>query len=807
MTAVVQDIRHGVRLLWRTPSVALLAIAALALGSGASTAIFSVVDAALWKPLPYRDAGRLLVVWEKNPALDRYRMYVAPANLPAWRQNHSFDGLAEVVAGRINLTGGPNGHIDPEELGVERVSADLFPLLGVAPAIGRTFRGEEDRPGQPGVVILSYRLWQQRFAGDAGIAGKTIRLRDQPYQVVGVMPARFSVLDPKIDLWVPLALDPYDPRVAKARMLAVVGRLKNGVTIEQADREMAGIGAQLEQSNAALNKGWRPALYSYRNQIVGKTETALHIIMAAVGLLILMACANVANLLLARGASRQRELAVRGALGASRGRIVAQLLGESTALSLAGGLAGLLLAPAILAALTRLGAGTVPRIDEARFDLRMFLFAVGVSLLSGLLFGMVPAIQGSGAHLQAALAEEGRGGTTGRSGRIARSLLVVIEVALAVVVLIASGLLMRSFLRLRATDPGFRGDSVLTFRLPLGGGRNSAPERRAAFLDRVAANLSAIPGTESVGAVDSLPLTGLGAGSSFVISGQPEPPAEKRPLGLVRSITAGYFQTMGIRMISGRQFAGSDTAAAPAVAIIDDWMARRFFPASDPLGATLTLDQPARKSVTIVGVARSVKPDKMEGSEWPTIYLPYAQRPQVAMTIVLRTGQSPQSLAPTVERQIHQLDPDQPVVDVRPMEQIVSESLASARFDALLLGGFAAIAFLLCAVGIYGVVSYDASGRTREIGIRMAMGAQPIDILRLILGQGAGLAGCGLAVGLISAFALTRLMESMLYQVKPSDFPTFAAMAALLGAVAIFASYLPSRRAMALDPMAALRHE
>lgn len=813
MYPVIQDLRYGLRLFLKTPSVAATAILALALGTGASTAIFSVVDAALWKPLPYRDPKSLLVIWEKNPAQDRFRMFVAPANLPGWQQNQSFEGMAAVWSARINLTGGPNGHIDPEELRVERVSAGLFPLLGVQPPMGRAFLADEDRPGHANFVLLSRSLWQRRFGGDSAIVGKTIRLRDQPYQVVGVMAAGFSVIDPLVDLWVPLGLNPNDPRFATARTLMVVARLKHGVTLDQARAEMEGIGARLERANPSLNTGWRPSLFPYRDEIVnrtqkaGATQRALQVIMAAVGLLILMACANVANLLLASGGARQRELSVRAALGASRARLVIQLLGESIVLASAGGAVGLVLARALLTGLARLGESTIPRIAEAKFDVRLFLFAVAVSILSAVLFGIVPAIQGSGASLSAALAEEGRGGTTGRSNRIARNLLVVVEVALAVIVLIAAGLLTRSFLRLRATNPGFQAGSLLTFRLPMGGARNGAPDRLAPFLTRVSERLAALPGVRSAGAVNVLPLTGLEAGSSFVMEGQPEPPPDRRPLGLMRSVTTGYFQTMGIPLVAGREFTGSDKPDAPLVAIVDETLVRRFSPDKAALGVHLTTDQPSRRVVEIVGVVRAVKSESMEANEWPTIYLPYAQWPLTAMSFAVRTARSPLSLASAVEREIHQLDPNQPVADMRPMDQVVSGALAEARFNTLLLAGFAGIAFILCAVGIYGVMSYDATQRTREIGIRMALGAQPGDVLRLVMGQSAWLAGAGILVGLAAALALTRVMASMLYGVMPSDFPTFAAMAALLGVVALLASYLPSRRAMALDPVAALRHE
>ena len=807
MQQIVQDLRQGVRSLTRARSLAAVAILALALGTGAGTAIFSVVDAALWKPLPYRDPKGLVVMWEESAALGTGRMYVAAANLPAWQQSRSFEGMAAVLDLRMNLTGGPNGHIEPEELRAEHVSAAIFPLLGVQPSIGRAFRADEDRPGHTDFVLLSHGLWQRRFGGDERILGKSIRLREQSCQVLGVLPAGFSVLDPQTDVWLPLGMDPYDPHSATARRLTVVARLKPGVGLPQARSEMAGIGARLERANPALNSGWRPAVYPFREGLVGSSEKALEVVMAAVGLLILMACANVANLLLARGAARQKEFALRMALGASRGRIVGQLLMESALLSLAGGAAGLVFARILLAWLSRLGAHSIPRIAEARFDVRLFVFAAALSLLSGLLFGAVPAIQGSGGALRATLAEEGRGGTAARSSRSLRNLLVVGEVSLAVVVLIAAGLLVRSFARLSATDTGFQPDSALTFGLPLGGGRNTAPERRAPFLDQVALRLTALPGARSMGAINVLPLSGFGPGSSFALEGHLQTLPGQRPIALMRIVTTDYFRTMGIPLLAGRGFTDSDGPHAPLVAIVDQYLARRFSPEASPVGARIAMDRPAPRTLEIVGVVGDVKPVSMNGESWPTVYWPYAQQPLAGISVVLRTARPPLSLAREVEREIHQLDPDQPVTEVESLDAVVGNSLGEARFHTLLLAGFAEAAFLLCAVGIYGVICYDTSRRTREIGIRMALGAQPGDVAWLIVRQGARLAAFGIALGLAAAFALTRFMASMLYGVEPSDFPTFAAMAATLGAVALLASYFPSRRAMALDPVAALRHE
>ncbi len=807
MHPIVQDLQYGVRSLTKAPSVALIAILALALGIGAGTAIFSVADAALWKPLPYRDPGGLVVMWEENPALETGRMYVAPANLAVWLENRSFEGMAGVWSVRVNLTGGPNGHVEPEELRAERVSAEIFPLLGVQPVIGRAFRPDEDRPGNIDFVLLSHSFWQRRFGGDKRILGKNIRLREQFCQVLGVLPAGFSVLDPLTDVWMPLGMDRHDPHVSTARMLTVVARLKPGVDLEQARAEMATVGARLAQANPALNSGWQPAVNPFRDGLVNQSKKPLDVIMAAVGLLILMSCANVANLLLARGTARQKEFALRMAMGASRWRIAWQLLSESAILSLAGGAAGLVFARVLLAWLSRLGANSIPRIAEARFDPRLFLFAAGLTLASGLLFGAVPALQGSAGELRLALATEDRGGTAAWSSRLLRNLLVVAEVSLAVVVLIGAALLVRSFARLTRTSPGFQADSALTFGLPMGGGRKSAPERRAPFLDQVALHLTALPGTISTGAVNVLPLTGFGPGSSFALEGRPQPPQGQRPIALLRATTPGYFGTMGIPMVAGRDFTVSDGPQTQMVAIVDQLLARRFSPDSSPVGLRIDLDRPSPRILEIVGVVGDVKPVSVNGEVWPTIYQPYAQQPWQAMQIVLRTARPPFTLAAAVQREIHKLDPDQPVTEVRTLDDVSGSSLGEARFHTFLLAGFAEAAFLLCAVGIYGVIGYDTSQRTREIGIRMALGAQPGDVSRLIVRQGAFLAGAGIVIGLGAALALTRYMASMLYGVEPSDFTTFAAMSVTLGAVAVLASYLPARRAMALDPTVALRHE
>ena len=808
MSSLARDLRHGARLLWKAPGFSAVALLALALGTGAACAIFSVVDAVLLKPLPFRDPQRLLVIWEGNHAQDLEKIFVAPGNFLEWRnQARTLEALAAVHDVHINLTGGPNGHIDPEELMAERASASLFPLLGVQPVVGRAFLPEEDQPGRTNFALLGYSLWQRRFGGDRSIAGKAIRLRDQSYTVVGVLPPGFSVLGSAMDVWIPLGLDPHDVRTAGMRFLTVIARLKPAVEIGRAQTELDVIGSRLEQANPALDRGWRPSLFPLREELVGNVQQALLVLLAAVGFLLLMACVNVANLLLARGATRRKEIAIRTALGAGRGRVAAQLLSESLLLALTGGSLGLLLARGVVALVARLGPASIPRLAEARIDARLFLFALAVSVATGILFGIAPALQGSGADLNTALREGGRGGTTSRSGRRVRSVLVVVEVALAVVVLIGAGLLIRSFVRLRSADPGFQPAGLLTLRLPLAGGRNASPDRRIAFFRQVTDRVATLPGVRAVGAANGLPLTGLGVGSNFAVDGRPAPAPEQRPMGLLRSVTCAYFRTMGIPLVAGRVFADSDTSQAPPVIVVNQALARRFWPEGNPIGGRLVVDQNNGRVAEIVGVVADVKPERIENQDWPTIYNPYAQVPVTTMTLVVRTAQPSLSLASAVEREVHRLDPDQPVADIRSMEDVVDRAIAGPRFNAALLGVFAEIAFLLAAVGIYGVISCDVGERTHEIGIRVALGAQPGDVLKLVLGQGARLAGYGIAAGMVAAFALTRLMASMLYGVRATDAYTFVAIPVLLGAVALAASYLPSRRALALDPVTALRHE
>jgi putative ABC transport system permease protein len=811
MFSFARDVRYGARLFWKAPGFSAVALVALALGMGATTAIFSVVNAVLLKPLPFRDPDRLLVVWEKNPAQNKFRMFVAAGNFVEWRQARSFEDMAAVRDFRTVLTGGPNGRVEPEEIRAERVSASLFSVLGVQARVGRTFRAEEDQPGRTTTALISHRLWQERFGADPSIAGKQIRLQDTNYTIDGVLPAGFGVIDPMVDVWVPLGLNTATAQAAAARNLMVIARLKPGCQTEQARSEMETIGDRLEHAYPALNAGYRPSLFELRNEFLGATgqqrvgtvEQALRVLMAAVGALLLMACVNVANLLLARGVNRRKEIAIRTALGASSGRIMVQLLTESVLLALTGGLIGLALAEAAVRLVANYGPAAIPRLSDSRLDLRIFLSALCVSVATGVLFGLVPAIQVMRANSLAALSEGGRGGTMSRSSRAVRNGLVVAEIAIAVVVLIGAGLLIRSFVRLRGADPGFQSDHLLTLRIPLTRARGATPELRAASFQQISDRLAALPGVRGVGAVNSLPLTDLGMGDTFTIQGQPIR-AGHAPLCLIRSVTIPYFRVMGIPHLEGRQFDDRDTAQSPKTVVVNQTLARRFRPAS-ALGGHIVLANLG--AVEIVGVVGDVKADRMDAGVWPTVYFPFPQAPVATMYMVVRTTVPPLSIATAVEREVTRFDPDQPVADLRPMEAVVDQSIASARFNTAMLGVFAVIAFALSAVGIYGVISYDVNRRVNEIGLRMALGAQPGDVLRLVMRQGALLAAGGVLLGLAAAFGCTRLMESMLYGVQATDLYTFAGIALLLAGVALAATYLPSRRAMGLDPVTALRHE
>ena len=804
MAPIGRDVRHGIRLLRKSPEFTVVALATLALGLGAATAIFSVVDAVLLKPLPFPHADRLLIIWEKNAAQNKSKLLVAGGNFLEWqKQARSLDALAAYQDVHVNLTEGPNGHIDPEELPAQRISAELLPMLGIQPIEGRLFSPGQDQPGVADQALLSYSLWQRRFASDRAITGKAIRLSDKSYVVAGVLPRGFRILDTTADVWIPLGLDPGDPRSTRGRFLTVVARLRSGASLQQARSELDTVGDRLERVDPVLNHGWRPSVFRLQDEFTGDVRRPLLILTGAVGFLLLMACVNVANLLLARGNTRRREIAIRMSVGASRGRIAGQLLEESLLLALTAGALALLLAWGAIALLARFGPATIPRLAEARLDGRLFIFAWGISVVTGVLFGLAPAIQASDEDLGVTLMEGGRGRTATRSGRLLRNSLVVAEVALAVLVLIGAGLLIRSFARLRSVDLGFRPSGLLTLRLPLAGARNASADRRAVFVSQARERVSALPGVGAVAAIDTLPLTDFGSGTTFAVAGQPAP--DQRPMTLVRGVTPGYFRIMGLPLLEGRDFNASDSGVSPITIVVSRSLALHFWPHGGAVGSRLVLD-PGREA-EIVGVVGDVKPTRIQGDEWFTVYGPYTQNAFRTVTLVMRGEVPPRSLISAAERAIRELDPDQPVAAARPMQSVVEDAVADARFNTMLLSVFAQIAIILAAVGVYSVVSYDVSQRTGEIGIRLALGAQRSNVLGLILVQAAILAAIGIAIGLAMAWWLTRLMTGMLYAVEPTDPYVFVAIPVLLGTVVLLSGYLPSRRAMALDPALALRHE
>lgn len=798
------DIRYGARLLWKTPGFTAVALLALALGMGATTAIFSVVDAVLLEPLPFPDSTRLLAMWEMDPALHRDRNFVAPVNYLAWRQRcKTVEAMGAIHDVHANISGGAG---EPEEVKVERVSASLFGVLGARPALGRFFTAEEDRPGGGSVAVISYPLWQRRFGGDRSLAGKTLRVRGRVYGVAGVLPAGFSILEPGVDVWIPLELAPGD-RFNSGRYLTVVGRMRAGTTLAAVREEMAAIGEEGVREWPEVDTGWRPSIYTLRDELVFDVRRPLWVLMAACGMLLAMACVNVANLLLVRGSGRRKEIAVRAALGAPRARLLGQLLAESLLLAAGGGMLGLALGAAAVAVVAHAGPADVPRLAQAGFNLRVFLFSLAASMVCGILFGMAPALYGSRSDLVAVLNEGGRAGTSGKASRALRRVLVVLEIALAVVVLIGAGLLIRSFMRLRAASPGFDSTGVLTLRMPLAGGRNETPERRIEFTSAVLDRIVTLPGVRAAGAINGLPLDGLGLGADFVVEGRPGSSPVRHPNGLIRSVTRDYFRTLGIPLLAGRFFTAADNLRGAPVILINRTLARQFFPGSSPLGRRLVIQTSSTRTAEIVGMVGDVKPERFEGEDWPMIYFPNDQIPMTGVTLVIRAAGPPAPLASAVAGEVRRLDPEQVIADVRPMDAVVDRAVAGTRFNAVLLGVFAGIAFLLAALGIYGVISFDVSERSGEIGIRMALGAMPRDVLGMVMLEGARMAGCGIALGLGGAFALTRLMGSMLYGVRSDDAWTFAMISILLAAVALAASYLPSRRAMALDPVSALRHE
>ena len=816
---LLDDARFGLRALAKNRGFAAVAILTLALGIGANTALFSVVNAVLLRPLPFPAPDRLVTFWTFNHSRNIERGIASPADFADWReQSHSFEEMSAWRTWFYNIRAGA----DAEQVWGVRTSANYFQLLGVTAALGRTFLPEEEQPGRDQVAILSYGLWQRMLGGDPAAIGRPIDIDGEPFTVVGILPADFNFFGTRrsFDVWMPYAFDHENPK-RDDRSVIVYARLRPGATIPAAQADLAAIAGRLAQEYPETNRGWGVQVVSLYESQVTRLRPALLLLLAAVGVVLLIACSNVANLLFARASARQKEIAIRTALGASRPRLIRQLLTESALLGLIGGGFGVALAFWGLALLRPLppahGLGAIPRIDSAQIDFRVLAFALAISLFTGILFGLAPAFQATGGDLNDALKEAGRSSGGGRRGIRLRDLLVVSQVALALTLLIGAGLLMRSFFKLLDVDPGLDPHNVLTAQVWLPEARYPVSRRVPEFYDQVLARLAHLPGVQSVSAIDFLPLSGWGDAVDFAIEGRPAPQPEQIPNSQYRVIAGAYFQTMGIPILAGRAFDRRDTADAPGTVIISEAVARRYWPRGDAIGQHIRLMfSPAKapwrpeahdSPLTIVGIAGEIKEPEWGVEDFGEIYLPQQQNASRLMRLVVRTATDPSSLAPAVRNEVVAIDAEQPVTEMKTMEQFLSEAVFQRRLSMILLSLFATLALTLAAVGIYGVISYAVGQRTHEIGIRVALGARPSDVVRLVTWHGMRLALAGVAVGLVLAFALTRTLASQLYGISAIDAPTFVAVPLLLAAVALAACYIPARRASRIDPLVALRHE
>jgi putative ABC transport system permease protein len=804
MGSLIKDIRYGVRSLLKHPGFTAIAVITLALGIGANTAIFSVVNAVLLRPLPFDDPESIVWLWDTQPQLP-----TAPASLPDfldWKaQNRSFAHLAAYQSGNMFLDAG-DGSSDAR---VGLVTPEMFSLFHVSPVLGRTFTDEETLPGRYRVAVLSHSMWQNRFGSDPNVLGRTIQLSGAAYTIIGVMQAGFSYPD-RAELWRPLQIDP--AKLDRGpHYLHIVGRLKPGVTLAQAQAEMSAIAARLAQQYPEKITGHGVKLERLTNVIVGDISLALFVLLGAVGFVLLIACANLANLMLARVGARQKEIAVRTALGAGRLRIVRQLLTESVLLAVTGGAVGLLLAIWAVSWLVSLSADTIPRVHEISVDPRVAGFTLLVSVLTGVLFGLAPALQVSRPDLTDALKESGRTTAGHRRNRL-RSALVMSEVALSLVLLVGAGLMIRSFAKLNQIDPGFSPARVLTLGVTLLPIKYPADEQVAQVYSQILERAATAPGVLSAGAIQDLPLSGSNTSDNFTIEGRPAIAKEAEPLTEYRVVTPRYFESMGIPLLSGRDFAQTDTRQSPNVAVVNDAFARRHFAGENPLGHRLKLQGQERDPFLIIGVVGNVRDFGLDEQPTPEAYVPFLQDPlsttyQRSMTIVARTKSDPRDVAGSLRSAVTSIDKSLPVYSIKPMTEYLRDSLSRRRFNLVLLSVFAGVALTLAAVGIYGVISYGVTQRTHEMGIRMALGAQPRDVVKLIVRQAMILALGGVGIGLLAALALTRLMKSLLFNVGVTDPLTFAVIALLMTLIALVACLVPARRATKVDPLVALRYE
>jgi predicted permease len=807
MHTLLQDVRYAVRTLLKRPGFTLIAVVTLALGIGASTAIFTVVDAALLRGLPYKSPERLYHLWESTPQKEFAQREFSYPDYQDYQQNHVCEGIAAYTGGGAIMT----GRGEPELVLAPVATANFFSLLGVEPVIGRLFQPGEDKPGAARVAVLTYGMWQRRFGGDRGIIGQSLTLSGQTYTVIGVLPASFQFALRQADLWLP-----YQPTEAQLtrRFLHgtnLIGRLKSGLSVAQAQTELSVIASRIEQENKESHAGTGLKLVPLQEQVVGQVKPILMVLLAAVGFVLLIACANVASLLLTRSLSRQKEVAIRSALGASRWRVVRQLLTESVLLSLAGGAAGLVLAywgvDALVAVLPDSQINALPFLKTLRIDASILAFSFGLSLLTGMIFGLAPALQSSRLELNEVLKEGGRN-TSGGAGHRLRSAFVMTEIALAVVLLVGAGLMMKSLFRLLQANLGFNPQNVLTMTVVLPAGKYGDDNRQVNFFDQLKERIQSLPGVNGAGTVNILPLQG-GNTTRFNVEGDPTPPPGQEIEANIRTVNESYFQTLGVPIIAGRMFDERDGADAPGVVIIGKSMADRVFAGRDPVGRRLVYTGVKAPPDLIVGVVGDVKITGLDEATKPVLYYPYRQSPSLATNLVVRTNADPDALAGAIRNATRALEPDVAIFNVSAMQDLIANSPAAfmRRFPALLISIFAGVALLLASIGIYGVVSYSVSQQTHYIGVRMALGAQASDILTMVLKQGLFLTLAGMAIGVAAALALMRLLRSLLFEVQANDAATFALVVATLFVVALLACYLPARRATKVDPLVALRYE
>ncbi|MHC4696218.1 MAG: ABC transporter permease [Planctomycetota bacterium] len=802
MNNFIQDLRYAFRMLLIRPGFTAVVVLTLALGIGANTAIFSVVNAVLLLPLPYSDPDQLTMIWQSNPGSGLGRSTVSPPNFIDWRnQSKSFQGMSVFRFEAFNLS----GRDEPERLIGTRASASLFSVLGAETLLGRTFRPEDDQRGADPVVVLSHALWERRFGSDQALVGRTLTLSNVPHTVVGITLPGFA-FPRRSELWVPYIFTEDELTQRGSVYLQVIGRLRPGVALRTAQAEMDAIAGRLERAYPESNTGWGVSLVRLHEQMVSGARPTLLALFGAAGFVLLVACANVANLLLARASFRTREIAIRVALGASRSRVFAQLLTESVVLALVGGGLGMLVAFWGTDMLTRLAPTGVPRLGEAGVDTHVVGFAFAVSVLTAVLFGVGPALQGSRYDLHDSLKEGGWQTAVTRRSRRLRQSLVVAEFAIAFVLLVGAGLMIRSIARMQAVDPGFDPRGTVATRIDLPASKYAEERQQATFFKEVVERIEALPGVRCAGAVTTLPLGRSNLMFDFTIEGRPRPERGQELVAGFDAMTPHYFRTMGIPLVRGRVFTERDDASAPLVAVINTTMARTHWPGEDPVGQRIAIGS-GDTIWEIVGVVGDVKHDSLTGDARSAMFIPLEQAPFSFSNLVVRAERDPMALASAIRGAVWSVDPHQPLGSMRTVEQYLADATSAPRATMLLLGVFAAVALILSAVGIYGVMSYSVSQRSHEIGVRVALGARALDVAKLMLSQGAVLVALGVGIGLGGAIALTRVLRSLLFGVGATDAATIFAGAIILTAVGLLACYVPARRAMKVDPMVALRYE